>query len=728
MQEGNLHKWFKGSKSKDGKSGWVNVVTGGTCASDKPGEGTPKCVSSSKRASMTPAERKSAQSRKKKADPNQQSKSGAAKPTYVKTDSPRKMKESKEIDKIAKELDGAVEMHTSQAKRLRKHSKDMKEEKNCGCGKNPCITYGKKEEVSEAIGGAGTLIRQGVKFGGKKGGRAVQKGTTAATTKGKQMAATAKKGGDNAGKNEKRGAAIGGTLGAIGGTLIPDGPAMVAGEIGGGIVGSKIGGKIGRQFDKRAQAKTQNEETDKKGKGSGKKDACYHKVKASASVWPSAYASGRLVQCRKKGAANYGKSKKNEEYMTLPEMSDIQISAMRRAGIEVEVINEFLGTAIAGTVGAAKAKEGSRVKKAVGSGAGYAIGAKTGETVGKHAGGAIGSAVGSAAVPVVGGAVGKVVGKTIGKVVGGVAGGGVGAKVGNKVVGEEVVDEACWKGYEKKGMKKMFGKKYPNCVKKEEVEVIDEKCWDGYTQKGMKKKGKKVVPNCVPVGEELGNGIGGGITGAVLNTVLKGAQTVIKNPLVRKASTASTVARPIALKGDSAKKTDGFIGPVREETIEEATRVPAQNGNVYLVGFTWRGKYVMMKLFFPEVKKPSRKEVQSVLEKIYPGCYLQRFDFAPYNPGEPMLNVGVNEEIEELEEKSAAWTRKEGKNKKGGLNEKGRKSYERENPGSDLKAPQPEGGPRKRSFCARMGGVKGPMKKPNGEPTRKALALRKWKC
>ena len=86
------------------------------------------------------------------------------------------------------------------------------------------------------------------------------------------------------------------------------------------------------------------------------------------------------------------------------------------------------------------------------------------------------------------------------------------------------------------------------------------------------------------------------------------------------------------------------------------------------------------------------------------------------------------EEVEHIEEKSAAWQRKEGKNKKGGLNEKGRKSYERENPGSDLKAPQPEGGPRKRSFCARMGGVKGPMKKPNGEPTRKALALRKWKC
>ena len=86
LREGNLHNWFKGSKSKDGKGGWVNVVTGGTCASDEPGEGTPKCVSSSKRASMTKAERLSASRRKKKADPGQQSKSNAAKPTYVSTD------------------------------------------------------------------------------------------------------------------------------------------------------------------------------------------------------------------------------------------------------------------------------------------------------------------------------------------------------------------------------------------------------------------------------------------------------------------------------------------------------------------------------------------------------------------------------------------------------------------------------------------------------------------
>ena len=146
MQEGTLHKWFKSSKSKDGKPGWVNVVTGGTCASDKPGEGTPKCVSSAKRASMSKAERLSAQRRKKAADPGQQQKTGAAKPTYVSTDSKKKMKEEMEV----------------------------------------------------------------------------------------------------------------------------------------------------------------NEAKDKKGKGSGTKDACYHKVKSRYSVWPSAYASGALVKCRKVGAKNWG--------------------------------------------------------------------------------------------------------------------------------------------------------------------------------------------------------------------------------------------------------------------------------------------------------------------------------------------------------------------------------------------------------------------------------------
>ena len=75
--------------------------------------------------------------------------------------------------------------------------------------------------------------------------------------------------------------------------------------------------------------------------------------------------------------------------------------------------------------------------------------------------------------------------------------------------------------------------------------------------------------------------------------------------------------------------------------------------------------------------------------------------------------------------KSPAWTRKEGKSPTGGLNAKGRASAKAE--GSNLKSQLSSGtSPRRVSFAARFAGMKGPMKKPNGEPTRKALALKKW--
>jgi len=67
------------------------------------------------------------------------------------------------------------------------------------------------------------------------------------------------------------------------------------------------------------------------------------------------------------------------------------------------------------------------------------------------------------------------------------------------------------------------------------------------------------------------------------------------------------------------------------------------------------------------------------------------------------------------------------KSPKGGLSESGRKRINKLT-GSNLKRPQPEGGARKRSFCARMEGNEGPMKDSKGRPTRKALALRRWKC
>ena len=86
----------------------------------------------------------------------------------------------------------------------------------------------------------------------------------------------------------------------------------------------------------------------------------------------------------------------------------------------------------------------------------------------------------------------------------------------------------------------------------------------------------------------------------------------------------------------------------------------------------------------------------------------------------------------ELVSESAAWTRKEGKNKSGGLNEKGRRSYERANPGSDLKAPsKKKGNKRRASFCARMKGMKKKLtsaKTARDPDSRINKSLRAWNC
>jgi hypothetical protein len=81
-----------------------------------------------------------------------------------------------------------------------------------------------------------------------------------------------------------------------------------------------------------------------------------------------------------------------------------------------------------------------------------------------------------------------------------------------------------------------------------------------------------------------------------------------------------------------------------------------------------------------------------------------------------------------------AWTRKEGQNPEGGLNAKGRASLRAQ--GKDIKPPvsakqakkSPKAAARRKSFCARMSGMEGPMKDDKGRPTRKALSLRKWDC
>ena len=93
-----------------------------------------------------------------------------------------------------------------------------------------------------------------------------------------------------------------------------------------------------------------------------------------------------------------------------------------------------------------------------------------------------------------------------------------------------------------------------------------------------------------------------------------------------------------------------------------------------------------------------------------------------------MLMKGEKHSVKE----GAAWTKKSGKNKEGGLNEKGRKSYERDNPGSDLKAPsKKKGNKRRASFCARMKGMKKKLtsaKTARDPDSRINKSLRAWNC
>jgi|TARA_B100000902_G_scaffold213609_1_gene203143 hypothetical protein len=421
IKEEGLRDWFGKSKSKGGKKGWVNVVTGDSCASDKPGEGIPKCVSSSKRASMSKKERVAAQAAKRREDPGQQKKSGASKPTMVKTD--RKVRKEEKFVPPYEELK----------------------------------TVAKEKE-----------------------------------------------------KKKSR---------------------MNAMEVNGAL----------------------DEAKDKKTKGSGSKDACYHKVKSRYSVWPSAYASGALVKCRKVGAANWGNKSEETEFDSIS-------------------FQQF--------------------------------------------------------------------------------------------------QEKCWKGYEKKGMKKMFGKKYPNCVKKE-----------GYAPGDVDQK-----------------------VGAV-TAIPKSEQDAAKARIL-----AKTKAK---MKKEEVEHIDEKINPLLKGILKKTPvgEDPKKGG----VPYKKTGKMT-------EAKNGGDNDP----------CWDTHKKVGMKMKGGKLVNDcrPKNEETEVAE--GAAWTKKSGKNKSGGLNEKGRKSYEAENPGSDLKAPsKKKGNKRRASFCARMKGMKAKLtsaKTARDPDSRINKSLRAWNC
>ena len=199
------------------------------------------------------------------------------------------------------------------------------------------------EVIDERVGGAGTLVRQGIKVGGKKGGRAVQQGTTAATQAGKAQVAKAQQGNQSkmvgTGRAEKIGAFTGGAVGGAAGMLIPDGaPILVpAGEIAGGYVGSKIGGKIGRQIDKIGAKKPVTTEAIERQAKDRKKLSQPHSVDGSRRDHSHDVDSAMTDHLPRKGKGRIRPASKKE----------MRTSAMRDAGMTTEGVQSAISNLLA---------------------------------------------------------------------------------------------------------------------------------------------------------------------------------------------------------------------------------------------------------------------------------------------------------------------------------------------------------------------------------------------
>jgi hypothetical protein len=77
-----------------------------------------------------------------------------------------------------------------------------------------------------------------------------------------------------------------------------------------------------------------------------------------------------------------------------------------------------------------------------------------------------------------------------------------------------------------------------------------------------------------------------------------------------------------------------------EDPIKESTRIRSTVGNIISATLAWRGKSYYIQMFFPQVSKPSRKQVQDQLQKVYPGAKLWGYQVSTHDPGEPLLQVG----------------------------------------------------------------------------------------
>jgi len=279
------------------------------------------------------------------------------------------------------------------------------------------------------------------------------------------------------------------------------------------------------------------------------------------------------------------------------------------------------------------------------------------------------------------------------------------------------LNEKCWPGYKKKGTKLLFGKRYPNCVKEEEK--LEEKgpgLWANIRAKRargerMRKPGEKGAPTEAQLKSARNEEVEVGDTFG--EEVKQLDEYESKGGVYKHSSTREYEAnKPTPMHKGGPSPTPHDPG---EKLSSSETNRTERAFNVH-----WGRKSLHA--------AQSKKALMNV-HKDLPEQY--EADDGPL----------TEEQIEALREGSAVWTRKEGQSESGGLNRKGIESYRRANPGSKLSMavttkpsklkPGSKAANRRKSFCARMGGMKRRLtsaKTARDPDSRINKALRKWNC
>ena len=279
------------------------------------------------------------------------------------------------------------------------------------------------------------------------------------------------------------------------------------------------------------------------------------------------------------------------------------------------------------------------------------------------------------------------------------------------------------------------------------VDVLDEACWDSHRQVGYKMKGGKRVPNCVPKNEENDDGHTKKVKqdstvadepGTQPAKYYKGLSKSEKEARAKhfaKGGSESPAPGDKDAKTKESKHTKKFKQMYGEENIEEA-----------IEGL--KNKSEKSGISYGVLKKVYDRGMAAWKGGHRPGTTPQQWAFARVNSfitkgkgtwggADSDLAGKVRKEQLEVDEARGEDGKGHFRSTEGGagMTAKGVAAYRKKNPGSKLQTAVPgkakagsKDAGRRKSFCARMSGMKGPMKDEKGRPTRKAMSLKRWKC